>query len=107
MSPDRPHHRRLTVVLGARDRARHHLLATELLGRARRAGLWGATLVEAPGHAPGPDHPERAEAEPALALVVVDEAEAIDRFVRDTNALLSATTVFLDDVVAFRAARSR
>ena len=107
MSADFPRHRRLTVVLGARDHAGHHLLATELLAQVRSARLWGATLLEATGGAPGPDRPEGAFEATSLALVVVDEAEAIDRFVHDERALLSTTTVFLDDVVAFRAAQSR
>lgn len=107
MSPDRPRHRRLTVVLGARAHARHHLLATELLDRARRAQLWGATLVEASGGVPGPERPERTASGAALALVVVDEEEAIERFLRAEQALLSTTTVYLDEVVAFRAERPR
>lgn len=103
MRPAGAGRRRLTVVLGAREHAHHHLLATELLDRARRAPLSGATLVEVAGTTPGPARPHGVHGEPALALVVVDEAEALDRFLHDQRALLAGTAVFLDDVEAFRA----
>lgn len=101
--------RRLTVCLRSVDHAGHHSLATELLDRARRAHLAGATLLEGSGR-PAPDahhprHPHhllRREETP-LSLLLVDRADKLERFIEDNAALLGDRVVLLDDVTAFRA----
>ena len=99
-------YQRLTVMLRARDRADHHSLATELLARARRAPLAGATLlegVEGRGRS-GVRHRRHLFRDDApLSLVVVDDRESLAAFLDDCQGLLRDAVVVLDDVDAFRA----
>jgi PII-like signaling protein len=79
---------RLTVTIGAHEHARHHLLATELLARARRAGLAGATLLSADAH---------------LQLVIVDSDAAITTFVAANADALAGASIEVEPVRAYRA----
>ena len=97
-----PHRQRLTVVLQPHELVHHHALATELLARARRAGLAGATVLEAVPSPEGPGHAGQA-GQCAVWFVAVDEAAALARFVASAGDLLDGHPCTLDDVTAFRA----
>ncbi len=97
---------RLTIMLQSRDRVHHHSLATELLSRARHAGLAGATLLEAEqgqGRS-GVVHRQHLFTEDApLSLLVVDDEAKIAAFLEDNAELLAEAIVVVADVAAFRA----
>lgn len=97
---------RLTVMIGPRDHVRHHSLAIELMARARRARLAGATLLEAvegQGRS-GVLHRQHlfSDATP-LSVVIVETPANLARFVEENRDLLNEELVVLDDVRAFRA----
>jgi PII-like signaling protein len=98
--------RRLTVMFQARDHAHHHSLARELLSRARKAHLNGATLfagLEGVGRS-GKYHRQHLLADDApLALVIVDHRSALARFLEQCEDLLGDELVVLEDLEAFRA----
>jgi PII-like signaling protein len=88
-----PNARRLTIALRAHEHSRHHLLATELLSRARRAHLAGATLLPARG-----DHLDS-----SLELVIVDSEAKIASFLESIRQPLGGTAATVERVEAFRA----
>ncbi|MDA8292285.1 MAG: DUF190 domain-containing protein [Actinomycetota bacterium] len=97
---------RLTVMLRSGDHSHHHLLATEMLARARRAHLAGATLlqaVEGRGRSGAVHHSHLFGHDAPLSLVVVDDADKIGEFVAANHDLLEDVVVVVDDVTAFRA----
>jgi uncharacterized protein len=97
---------RLTVMVNSRDHDHHHSLATEVLSRARRAHLAGATLLHAAeGHGrSGTLHRQHLFAEDVpLAILIVDDVAKIDAFLNDIRPVIKDSLVVLDDVVAFRA----
>lgn len=97
---------RLTVLVPARSRSHHHSLVTELLARARRAHLAGATVLETHDleGQPVARHPHSLLAgDVALSVLIVDDHDKLARFVEENTALLAQLDVHLDDVTAFRA----
>jgi PII-like signaling protein len=84
---------RLTIALRAHVHSRHHLLATELLSRARRAHVAGATLLPARG-----DRPDS-----SLELVIVDSEAKIASFLDSIRELLGGSAAEVEPVEAFRA----
>ncbi|MDA8034025.1 MAG: hypothetical protein M0T71_07640 [Actinomycetota bacterium] len=96
------HRQRLTVVLQPHELVHHHALATELLARARRAGLAGATVLEAAASPEGAGDAGQA-GQGAVWFVAVDEAAVLARFVASAGDLLDGHPYRLDDVAAFRA----
>jgi hypothetical protein len=97
---------RLTVMLSSRDHAHHHSLATELLSRARRAKLAGATMmhaVEGQGRS-GTLHRQHFFAEDVpVAILIVDDATKIEAFLKDVRPTIGDSLVIIEDVTAFRA----
>lgn len=101
--------RRLTIHLGAADRCveaghqRHTPLGTELLLRAHRAHLHGATVlrgIEGFGHS---THIHRAGVwtmvdRTPLVIVVIDTADRVDAFVRANGDLLSQCLTTVSEV---------
>jgi uncharacterized protein len=91
----------LTILLTAHDQSGHGSLTGELLRRARRVGVRGATAVggmEGFGasrqlhrtHLLGTDAP--------MAIVLVDSAERIEEFLQAARDLLGDALVTLSDV---------
>jgi len=91
----------LTIHLGTRDRAGHRSLVAELVHRARRANLAGATVLQGLAgygnrgvlerhHLMGGSAPIR--------LVVVDDRQRIDRFLAELGPLLDDLLVTVRDV---------
>lgn len=97
---------RLTVMLSSRDHAHHHSLATEILSRARRGHLAGATLLHAvkgQGRS-GTVHRQHLFAEDVpLSIMVVDSAPKIEAFLEGIRPVIGDSLVIIEDVTAFRA----
>jgi PII-like signaling protein len=92
---------RLTLRLHARDRAGHHSLTTELLRRARHARLRGATAFEASAGYGGSGHVHRAglvRQDVPVSVVIIDEPQRVDAFLRDCADLLDRVLVVVDDI---------
>lgn len=98
--PARPA-QRLTIWLGVRDRHRHASLGVELLKRARRRGLAGATVFEGRlGYgAGGRVHREHLLADDRpLSFVVVDSADKIAAFLVELDGLAHGLAATVDNV---------
>ncbi len=96
---------RLTVMLGSRDRFRHRSLAVELVGRARRMGMAGATLVQAAegqGRSGSLRRQHLFVDDAALALIVIDAPDRIAEFLEASADILADTVVTVTDLVSFR-----
>ena len=92
---------RLTVLMSARDKAGHRSLVVELLRRAARARLAGATVFEgASGYgSSGRIHrPHVMSNDRPLAAVFVDRPERIDRFLAEAADLLHDVLTIADEV---------
>lgn len=92
---------RLTILLGARDHDHHGSLVVHLLQRARRAGLAGATAIEAyEGYgSSGNVHRTRAlTVDSPVVILIVDQADRIQSFLRENADLLSDVLVTVSDV---------
>jgi PII-like signaling protein len=99
--------RRLTILIGESDQYRHHPLYAEIVHRAHRAGLAGATVlrgIEGFG-ASSRIHTTRflsLSQDLPVAIVIVDEPERIDEFVPQLDELVSEGLVTIDDVEVIR-----
>lgn len=93
--------KRLTIHITARDHVRHGSLEVELLKRARRAKLGGATVFRgdegfgASGHIYrehlfGEDRP--------LVVVIIDDPHRIDTFLDGVTDILTGAVVTVEDV---------
>ena len=95
--------KRLTIFLGESDRHGHTPLATEIVQRAHRAGLAGATVfrgVEGYG-ASNHIHTTRILSlsdDLPMAVVIVDSDERIQAFLPDLDELITEGLVIIDDV---------
>lgn len=98
--PTRPA-KRLTIWLGVRDRHRHTSLEVELMRRARRAGVTGATVFEGQlGFGTGGQlHRERMFSDDRpLSLVVVDSAARVEAFLEELSVLRADIVATVEDV---------
>ncbi|HTJ74111.1 MAG TPA: DUF190 domain-containing protein [Acidimicrobiales bacterium] len=97
------HQKRLTIFIGESDRHGHTPLATEIVQRAHRAGLAGASVfrgVEGYG-ASNHIHTTRILSlsdDLPMAIVIVDRDEAIQAFLPQLDELIEEGLVILDDV---------
>jgi PII-like signaling protein len=97
------HQRRLTIFVGESDHHGHTPLATEVVQRAHRAGLAGASVfrgVEGYG-ASNHIHTTRILSlsdDLPIAIVIVDRDEAIQAFLPQLDELIEEGLVILDDV---------
>ena len=97
------HQKRLTIFVGESDHHGHTPLATEIVHRAHRAGLAGASVfrgVEGYG-ASNHIHTTRILSlsdDLPIAIIIVDTDEAIQRFVPELDELITEGLVILDDV---------
>lgn len=95
--------KRLTIFVGESDRHGHTPLATEIVQRAHRAGLAGASVfrgVEGYG-ASNHIHTTRILSlsdDLPMAIVIVDTEERIRAFVAELDELITEGLVILDDV---------
>ncbi len=89
------------MLLGRRDHAGHRSLMVELLQRAKRAGLAGATVFQAAAGygASGRVHRTRLISEDApIVIVIVDRPERIESFLEEASDLLAGVLVTVADV---------
>ncbi len=98
--PSRPA-RKATIVCSVRDHAHHRSLVVDLVQRARRAGLAGATVfagLEGYG-TPGVLHAGRLLSEDnPVSIVVVDDPGRLDAFLEDNRERLAGVFVTVEDV---------
>lgn len=98
---------RLTVYIGEDDRHGHHPLYTEIVRRARRAGLAGASVfrgIEGFG-ASSHLHTGRLlslSEDLPLAVVIVDIEERISAFLLELDELIDEGMVTLEPVQVYR-----
>jgi uncharacterized protein len=99
----------LRIFLGESDRVGGHPAFEALLHAAHAAGLAGATLLRGSlGFGAGSvlhrPHPFRLSGELPMVLEIVDEAERVERFVRELEGVLGGGgLVTLERVVVVRA----
>jgi PII-like signaling protein len=99
--------RRLTIFIGEMDRWHHHSLSTEIVSRAHRAGLAGATVLRgvAGFGASSQIHTSKLlslSEDLPVAIIIVDDAERIDTFLPQLDELIREGLVLLDDVDVVR-----
>ena len=101
------HQKRLTIFVGESDRHGHTPLATEIVQRAHRAGLAGATVfrgVEGYG-ASNHIHTTRILSlsdDLPVCIVIVDTAPAIEAFAGQLHELVEGGLVTVEDVEVLR-----
>jgi uncharacterized protein len=99
--------RRLTVFVGESDQYRHHTVYAEIVHRAHKSGLAGASVyrgIEGFG-ASSRIHTSRLlslSEDLPVAIVIVDDAERIDAFLPQLDELVTEGLVILDDVEVIR-----
>lgn len=97
------HHKRLTIFVGEADRYEHTPLPTEIVKRAHRAGLAGATVfrgVEGYG-ASNHIHTTRILSlsdDLPIAVVIIDADHRIQAFLPELDELITEGLVIIDDV---------
>jgi PII-like signaling protein len=98
---------RLTIFIGESDHHHHHSLTSEIVGRARDAGLAGCSVFRgsagfgATGHLHTAQLLSLSEDLP-IAIVIVDAAERISAFLPQLDDLVVGGLVILDDVEVVR-----
>jgi PII-like signaling protein len=99
--------KRLTVYVGESDRHHHKPLYVEIVHRAHAAGLAGATVLRgiegfgASRHVHTTRILSLTEDLPVV-VVLVDEAERIERFALELEELITEGLVVIDDVQVVR-----
>jgi uncharacterized protein len=99
--------RRLTIFVGESDQFHHHPIYSEIVHRAHRAGLAGATVlrgIEGFG-ASSHIHTTRMlslSQDLPVAIIIVDDRERIDAFLPQLDDLVTEGLVILDDVEVIR-----
>jgi uncharacterized protein len=98
---------RLTVFIGESDRWHHHSLAHEIVERAHRAGLAGATVLRGIEGYGATSHIHTARVlslseDLPIVIVVVDTEERIRAFLPELDELISEGLVLLDEVEVVR-----
>jgi PII-like signaling protein len=99
--------KRLTIFIGESDHYRHHSLTSELIDRARRAGLAGCSVFRgtdgfgATGHLHTAHLLSLSEDLP-VAIVIIDAPERIAQFLPQLDELVTGGLVIVEDVEVVR-----
>ena len=105
--------KRLTVFIGESDRHHHTPLYVEIVHRAHKAGLAGATVLRGIEGFGASQHVHTTRIlslteDLPIVIVMVDEEERIERFALELDELITEGLVVIDDVEVVRyAGRSR
>lgn len=99
--------RRLTIFVGESDRWHHHSLTSEILHRAHRAGLAGASVFRGVSGfgASGLVHSTHLLSlsdDLPIAVVIVDARERIEQFLPQLEELITEGLVIMEDVEVVR-----
>ncbi len=93
--------KRLTFLIGVHDHVRHNSLEMELLKRARKAKLAGATVFEGDEGYGASGHVHRTHLlsdDRPLALVIIDRPDRIDEFLEAVSHLLDGVLVTVEEI---------
>ena len=98
---------RLTIFIGESDRFHHHSLSHEIVLRARKAGLAGASVMRGIEGFGASSHIHTARLlssseDLPLAIVIVDLEERVRQFLPQLDELISEGLVTLDPVEVVR-----
>jgi hypothetical protein len=99
--------KRLTVFIGESDQYHHKPLYVEIVHRAHNAGLAGASVLRGIEGYGASQHVHTTRLlslseDLPVVIVIVDEAERIERFARELDELISEGLVVIDDVHVVR-----
>ena len=99
--------KRLTVFIGESDRHRHTPLYVEIVHRAHKAGLAGATVLRGIEGFGASQHVHTTRIlslteDLPIVIVMVDEGERIERFALELDELITEGLVVIDDVEVVR-----
>lgn len=99
--------KRLSVYIGESDRHQHKPLYSEIVHRAHRAGLAGATVLRGIEGFGASQHVHTTRLlslseDLPVVIIIVDEAERIEQFALELDELISEGLVVIDDVHVIR-----
>src|SRR5947209_15327474 len=98
---------RLSIFIGESDRYRHHSLSHEIITRARKAGLAGASVLRGIEGYGASSHIHTARLlslseDLPLVIIVVDAEERIREFLPQLDELIEEGLVIIDPVEVVR-----
>lgn len=99
--------KRLTVFIGESDRYRHTPLSTEIVRRAHQAGLARASVLRGMEGFGASRHVHTTRLlslsqDLPVVIVIVDQADRIERFALELDELVTEGLVVIDDVEVVR-----
>jgi uncharacterized protein len=92
---------RATILVSMHDRTRHHSLVVELVRRAHRFKMAGATVFEGKsgfGESKRVHRPHLLSEDTPASVILIDRPERIDAFLTEISDLLEDVLVVLDEV---------
>lgn len=97
------HQKRLTIFVGESDRHGHTPLATEIVRRAQRNGLAGATVLRGIEGYGASNHIHNTRLlslsdDLPIVIVIVDSNDRIQAFLPELDSLITEGLVIVDDV---------
>ena len=99
--------KRLSVFIGESDRHHHKPLYVEIVHRAHAAGLAGASVLRGIEGFGASNHVHTTRIlslteDLPVVIVIVDQADRIERFARELGELITEGLVVIDDVQVVR-----